>query len=47
MGPFLGVLGVSGAIVDLVGGFGEFIGYALRSVSEYIADRTGKYWVKI
>jgi len=44
VGPFLGVLGASGAIVGFVGGFGEFVGYALRSVSGYIADRTGKYW---
>ena len=44
MGPFLGVLGASGAIVGFVGGFGEFMGYALRSVSGYIADKTGKYW---
>jgi MFS family permease len=44
VGPFLGVLGASGAIVGFVGGFGEFMGYALRSVSGYIADKTGKYW---
>jgi predicted MFS family arabinose efflux permease len=44
IGPFLGVLGASGTIVDFVGGFGEFMGYAIRSVSGYIADKTGKYW---
>jgi MFS family permease len=44
IGPFLAVLGASGAIVGFVGGFGEFMGYALRSVSGYIADKTGKYW---
>ena len=44
VGPFLGALGASGAIVGFVGGFGEFMGYALRSVTGYIADRTGKYW---
>lgn len=44
VGPFLGVLGASGAIVGFVGGFAEFLGYAFRSVSGYIADRTGKYW---
>jgi len=47
VGPFLGALGASGAIVGFVGGFGEFVGYAFRSVSGYIADRTGKYWVTI
>jgi MFS family permease len=30
--------------VGFVGGFGEFMGYALRSVSGYVADKTGKYW---
>lgn len=44
IGPFLGVLGASGTIVGFVGGFGEFMGYAFRSVSGYIADRTGEYW---
>jgi MFS family permease len=44
IGPFLGVLGASGTIVGVVGGFGEFMGYAIRSVSGYIADKTGKYW---
>jgi hypothetical protein len=44
VGPFLGVLGASGTIVGFVGGFGEFMGYALRSVSGYVADKTGKYW---
>ncbi|HJU05916.1 MAG TPA: hypothetical protein VJ692_12270, partial [Nitrospiraceae bacterium] len=40
----LAVLGASGTIVGLVAGFGEPIGYALRLVSVYLADRTGKYW---
>jgi MFS family permease len=44
IGPFLGALGASGTIVGFVGGFGEFMGYAIRSVSGYIADKTGKYW---
>jgi MFS family permease len=44
IGPFLGALGASGAIVGFVGGFGEFMGYSFRSVSGYIADKTGKYW---
>jgi MFS family permease len=43
-GPFLAILGASGAIVGIVAGFGELIGYALRLVSGYISDRTGKYW---
>src|SRR4030042_49812 len=43
-GPFLAVLGASGTIVGIIAGFGELIGYALRPVSGYISDRTGKYW---
>src|SRR5438067_11925361 len=41
VGPFLGSLGASAAIVGFVGGFGELIGYALRSVSGYFADKLG------
>jgi len=43
-GPFLAVLGASAATVGVVGGLGEFIGYAFRLVSGYLADRTGRYW---
>ena len=44
IGPFLGSLGASAAIVGFVAGFGEMIGYGLRSVSGYFADKTHKYW---
>jgi len=44
MGPFLGSLGASAAIVGVVAGLGEFLGYGLRSVSGYFADRTRSYW---
>jgi MFS family permease len=44
IGPFLGSLGASAAAVGFVSGFGEFVGYALRSISGYFADRTHKYW---
>ena len=43
-GPYLAFLGANAAIVGFVSGFGEFIGYALRLLSGYWADRTGKYW---
>ncbi len=46
-GPFLGTLGASAAVIGIVAGLGEFLGYALRSVSGWIADRTGKYWLAI
>ena len=43
-GPYLAVLGASATVVGIVAGFGELIGYALRLVSGYVSDRTGKYW---
>jgi MFS family permease len=43
-GPFLGSLGASATIVGIVAGLGELVGYALRLVSGYLSDRTGKYW---
>jgi MFS family permease len=43
-GPYLAILGASATAVGIVAGFGELIGYALRLVSGYISDRTGKYW---
>jgi len=45
--PFLGSLGASATIVGFVAGFGELVGYGLRSVSGYFADRTHKYWAVI
>ncbi len=43
-GPFLGTLGASAALISIVAGLGEFLGYSLRAVSGHIADRTGRYW---
>lgn len=44
-GPYLKTLGVSAAIVGFIAGLGEFIGYAIRLVSGYFADKTRAYWV--
>jgi predicted MFS family arabinose efflux permease len=44
-GPYLGMLGASALVVGTVAGFGEFVGYALRSVSGFLADQTRKYWL--
>src|SRR5260221_9405697 len=44
VGPFLSSLGASAAVVGFVAGFGELVGYGLRSVSGYFADKTQKYW---
>jgi len=43
-GPYLSLLGARGAVVGIVSGLGEFVGYGLRLISGYISDRTGKYW---
>ncbi len=43
-GAFLGSLGASGAVVGIVAGVGEFIGYGFRSLTGFFADKTHKYW---
>jgi MFS family permease len=43
-GPYLAILGASGLAVGIIAGFGELVGYALRLVSGYLADKTGRYW---
>ncbi|MBS0383065.1 MAG: MFS transporter [Proteobacteria bacterium] len=43
-GPFLGTLGASGAIVGLVAGGGELLGYVLRLFTGALADKTRRYW---
>jgi MFS family permease len=43
-GPYLGILGASGAIVGIVAGFGELLGYGLRLVSGRMSERTQKFW---
>lgn len=43
-GPFLGTLGATGAIVGIVAGGGELLGYVLRFGTGALADRTGRYW---
>jgi MFS family permease len=44
-GPYLATLGASAGIVGMVAGAGEFLGYGLRLVSGYFADRTKAYWL--
>jgi MFS family permease len=44
-GPYLSMLGATGTIVGLVAGGGELLGYTLRLLSGYLADRTKQYWV--
>ncbi len=47
MGPFLESLGASAVAVGIIAGGGELIGYTLRSVAGYIADKTQKYWLVV
>src|SRR5205814_4214840 len=46
-GPFLASLGASAFAVGVIAGGGELLGYGLRSIAGYVADRTQKYWVVI
>jgi MFS family permease len=46
-GPFLGSLGASAAVVGFVAGFGELIGFGLRSVTGYLGDKSHRYWLMI
>lgn len=43
-GPFMASLRASALVVSITAGLGEFLGYGLRSVAGYVADRTGAYW---
>lgn len=42
---FLKFLGATAFIVGLVSGLGEFLGYATRLISGFLADTTRAYWV--
>lgn len=44
LGPFLGTLGASAALVGLVSGLGEFTGSVLRVATGWLADRASSYW---
>ncbi|BDZ67840.1 MFS transporter [Methanobacterium ferruginis] len=43
-GPYLALLGANAAVVGFVAGFGELVGYSLRLVSGYLADKSRRYW---
>ncbi len=43
-GPYLNLLGAGAIAIGLVAGLGEFVGYASRFISGYLADRTEGYW---
>lgn len=43
-GPFLFTFGASAFVVAFIAGFGEFVGYAIRIATGYLADRSSRYW---
>ena len=43
-GPFLATLGASGAVVGIVAGLGELLGYGLRYFSGRVSERTRQFW---
>ena len=44
IGPYLGLLGATGAAVGFIAGAGELSGYVVRFFSGILADRTQRYW---
>jgi MFS family permease len=43
-GPYLAILGASGALVGFIAGLGELLGYGLRLVSGSFSERTQAFW---
>ncbi|MBI4828533.1 MAG: MFS transporter [Nitrospinae bacterium] len=43
-GPYLALLGASGAVVGFTAGLGELFGYGLRIISGIVSDKTRRYW---
>jgi MFS family permease len=43
-GPYLAILGASGALVGFIAGFGELLGYGLRIASGKLSERTHQFW---
>lgn len=44
IGPYLGMLGASAAVIGIVTGLGELLGYGLRLVSGRLSDQTQQFW---
>ena len=43
-GPYLAILGATGAVVGITAGLGELLGYGLRLFSGLLSDKTRRYW---
>lgn len=46
-GPYLGLLGAGPAVIGFVGGLGELVGFGLRVVAGWVADRTRAWWALV
>ena len=44
LGEYLNLLGATGAAIGFVSGLGELLGYGLRLLSGFVADKSKKYW---
>lgn len=44
MGAYLTVMGASAAVIGFISGIGELVGYSLRLLTGWIADKTRRYW---
>jgi MFS family permease len=44
LGAFLVLTGASAAVIGFISGLGELVGYSLRIVFGYLADKTQRYW---
>lgn len=44
-GPYLKLFTVNAAMLGMIVGVGEFLGYALRLASGYLSDKTKSYWL--
>lgn len=47
VGPWLATFGASAFLVGVIGGGGEFLGYAVRWFAGRGADRSGRHWIFI
>ncbi len=45
LGPYLALLGASGAIVGMISGIGELLSYGLRPLYGYLTDRLRRPWI--
>jgi MFS family permease len=44
VGPYMGLLGASAAVIGFAAGLGEFLGYSLRLVTGWLGDKTRAHW---